>query len=603
MQKQRERTKVLMIYPLFPDSFWSFRKAVEILGKKATMPPTCLATIAAMLPKEYFEVLPILDLNIEPLLDDYIIKSDLIMLSAMIVQSESLEKIIGRIKHFGKMVAVGGPYATSYRDRMESMRYKNLILILNEAETTLSPFIEDWLQGCPKPFYDENSVRSRSKSALTKEGKPFITETPIPRWDLLKIDKYACMSVQFSRGCPFNCEFCDITLLYGHIPRTKTPEQLIAEIEALRALGWRGSVFIVDDNFIGNRLGVQELLPEIIKWQNKHNFPFSFFTEASLNLADDNMKDIRTGMVAAGFDKVFCGIESTNAEVLEKMGKSQNRGNIAEKVKILQKDGLEVIAGFIIGSDSDMQTVFDDIFKFLQNEGIVFAMVGLLTALRGTALYNRLQAEGRLRTESSGNNTHQISLNFKPTLDESFLIDGYIGLLDKLYSSENYYARCIKLREKLGSPHRSVPLNFSRILAAFRIFYRKLIKNPDWEFVKFILGTLFMAPRNMTVAIEQAVKLIHFQEITKEAVRVHQYPKQVEILVRRFKKHIAEIKGNADRRLRKLDKLEQKVIKQIRKMYESIHRDYRANVEKKPVDWQSEIDICANKHRQYWQSA
>lgn len=600
-QKRDKRTKVLMVYPEFPRSFWDFKESVQMLGLGASMPPTCLATVAAMLPDKYFEVLPIIDLNIEPLLDEDIKRADIVMLSAMIVQNKSLEETVARIGRFGKPVAIGGPYATSYRDSVAQMGDKNLILILNEAEMTLASFIEDWLQGHPQPLYDEHSVRSRSTVALTSEGKPMITETPIPRWDLLKIKRYASMSVQFSRGCPFNCEFCDITLLYGHIPRTKTPAQLIAELDALRVLGWHGSVFIVDDNFIGNRAGVRELLPELIKWQNKHGYPFSFFTEASLDLANDDLRDIRKGMVEAGFDKVFCGIESTNAEVLKKMGKKQNRGNIGEKVRILQNDGLEVIAGFIIGSDSDLPTVFDDIFKFIQDEGIVVAMVGLLTALKGTALYKRLQTEGRLRAESSGNNTHQLSLNFKPIISQNFLIDGYIGLLDKLYSSANYYARCRTLRRRLNSRRRSAPLNRSRISAAFKIFYRNVIKCPDKEFTKFILGTLFTNPGNLTVAIEQAVKLAHFKGITEETVRVHRYPKLAATLVKRFKKHIAELHGNVHKRLRKLDRLEQHTIGQIAKMYNSIDPNFRDVAEKTPEDWRQDLNVCASKHRQIWQ--
>ena len=600
MQKQLEQSTVLMIFPEFPSSFWDFKVAVEMLGLGAAMPPICLSTIATMLPIKYFDVLSIIDLNVEPLLDEYIEKADIVMLSAMIVQKESLSKIIARVKRFKKTIVVGGPYATTYPE--DVIRMGADCLILNEAETTLPAFIEDWLQDCLKQIYDENSVKSRSNVAQTHEGKPLIRETPIPRWDLLKINRYASMSVQFSRGCPFNCEFCNVPALYGHIPRTKTSDQLIAELDSLRKLGWRGSVFIVDDNFIGNINEVRKFLPLLIKWQNWNDHPFSFFTEASLNLANENLKDIRENMVKAGFNEVFCGIESVNVEVLAGMGKSQNRGDIAEKVLTLQRSGLQVMAGFIIGNDDDKPTVFDDIFRFIQSEGIVIAMAGLLTALKGSALYDRLFLEGRLLTESSGDNTHQLDLNFKPKLNEDVLIDGYIDLLDRLYSSRNYYARCKMLRKRSGSTRRPAPLTFSRILAAFRIFHRNMIEDPDWEFVKFILGTLFTAPSNLTTAIEQAVKFVHFQSITKEAVRVHHYPKLVNEQVKIFKKRIGELEGSVDKRLRKINKLEQKICDKVDKMYLSIHPDYRANIKKTPADWRREINICADKHRQYWQA-
>lgn len=505
MSNQENRTKVLMVYPEFPDSFWSFKKCLPMINKRAAMPPTGLATIAAMLPVEHFDVLPIVDLNLGSIANKDIEKADLVMLSAMIAQKDSLSLIITRIKSLGKPVAVGGPYPTSYPDRVIEMGAD--YLIINEAETTLEPFVQDWIS---------NNLSRQVYGEIKGQKKPNIEDTPVPRFDLLKIHGYASMAIQFSRGCPYDCEFCDITSLYGRTPRVKTATQLLAELDAILKLGWHGPIFIVDDNFIGNKPAVRKFLPLLIEWQRVNGHPFSFFTEASVDLANDELADIRENMVKAGFNEVFCGIESPDPDVLKEMGKKQNRGDIAEKVRTIQKSGLEVTAGFIIGSDNDKANIFEAIFDFIQKNGIVMAMAGLLTALRGTLLYKRLKSEGRLLAESSGNNTHQLCLNFKPKTDEDILISGYVRLLERLYSSKNYFARCLKLNNLIGH-QRSVPINRASIQAVARIFYRNIFKHPDWEFIKFIFATL-KTPRNIPVAIRQAVKLVHFQHITHNVV-------------------------------------------------------------------------------------
>lgn len=563
------------------------------------MPPTGLATVAAMLPTGQFEVLPIIDLNVELLIDKAIERADMVMVSAMIVQRDSLRQIIARAKRFGKPVVVGGPYPTSYRDEVMAMGADHLVL--NEAEATLAPFIEDWLTGRAERVYDEHSVRHRTMITLTREGKPVITDTPIPRWDLLRLSRYSSMAVQFSRGCPFSCEFCDITTLYGHVPRAKTPAQLIAELETIRQTGWRGSIFIVDDNFIGNRVEVRKLLPALGKWQSQHGHPFSFFTEASVDLANDNLRDIRQGMIAAGFEEVFCGVESTNPEVLAEMDKGQNRGDLGQKVRILQQAGLEVTAGFIVGNDADQTTVFEDLFQFIQDNGIVIPMPGLLTALSGTALYRRLKAAGRLRTESSGNNTHWFQLNFEPKIEERVLIEGYVDLLERLFSPQNYYQRCRVLRERRGSYHRSTRLNRAGVLATMRIHYRNVIKRPDWEFTKFVLGTMLTAPTELPGAITQAVKFAHFQKITRAAVGAHRYPARVATLVERFQERLAELRGDVDKRLRKVARLERQVVNQATRLCASLDPGFRAGAQEALEQWRRYVNDCANAYRQTWQ--
>jgi radical SAM superfamily enzyme YgiQ (UPF0313 family) len=592
-------TTVLMIYPKFPPSFWSFSEAVKLLGKKATMPPTGLATVAAMLPATHFHVLPIVDLNVERLTDKMLRQADLVMVSAMIVQKDSLREIVARAKHCGKPVVVGGPYPTSYRDEVTALGAD--YLVLDEAEVTLAPFIEDWLGGRAERIYDEHSVRARTTVALTREGKPAITGTPIPRWDLLKLQSYSSLAIQFSRGCPFKCEFCDIVVLYGHQPRAKTPAQMIAELEAIRLTGWQGPIFIVDDNFIGNRTEVRKLLPALIEYRREHGQLFSFFTEASVDLANDNLRDIREGMIEAGFQEIFAGIESTNADVLVEMDKGQNKGDLGQKVETLQRTGFEVTAGFIVGNDSDRPSAFDELFQFIQDNGIVMPMPGLLTALRGTPLYRRLKDAGRLRTESSGNNTHRFQFNFQPKLDERLLIEGYVGLLERLFSPRNYYARCRVLRRRRGPYQRLSRVNRAGILATMRILYRNLIKRPDWEFARFLVGTMFTAPAEVPEAITQAVKFAHFQEITKAAVSVHRYPERVATLTEQFQEKVARLSGDVGKRLHRLAKLEERMVLDAMRLWQSLDRDFRAGAEETLEQCRRRLADCANTYRRAWQ--
>jgi radical SAM superfamily enzyme YgiQ (UPF0313 family) len=388
---------------------------------------------------------------------------------------------------------------------------------------TLKPFLVDFLSDRARKIYDSKNVGHQFTVMLSKGGKPLLTLTPVPRFDLLKLSEYSSVSLQFSRGCPFNCDFCDITLLYGRESRTKTSTQMISELEAIFSTGWRGSIFIVDDNFIGNVKHVREFLPVLIRWQQEHRYPFTFFTEGSVNLANENMRDVLNMMVTAGFTDVFVGIESTNLDVLKAMNKGQNtKGDLGDKVRAIQGAGLEVTAGFIIGSDADKPSVFDELFGFIQDNGIVISMAGLLTALHGTELYKRLKFEGRLRAESSGNNTHGFGFNFDPVLDERFLIDGYVKLLEKLFSPKNYFARCITLRRRQVKYIRSRNVNGSWQHATIVVLYRNLIRRPNWYFAKFIFCTFLTSPLDMPKAITQAVKFEHFRNITQAASLTYQ---------------------------------------------------------------------------------
>ena len=507
------RIKVLPVYPEIPDSFWSLKKTIELIGRKASMPPIGLATVMAMLDEKYFELKPIVDLNVQRISESDIKESDLVFTSAMSVQRGSLEKIINIAHKFGKKVVAGGPLPSAFEEEIPAD-----YLVLNEAELTLPPFVEDLLTGNPKRLYNYDTVLSRMKGKveIDREGRPLLKQTPIPRWDLLNLKNYASLAMQYTRGCPFNCNFCDIVAQFGRIPRTKTVKQILSESQAIYDLGWRGPVFVVDDNFIGDKPGLNKLLPEWARWQKEKMYPLQLFTEASIDLGFDQQNGIRKLMVEAGFDSVFVGIESLDPEVLIDMGKRQNLRNLEQSVENIQRSGLEVMGGFIVGSDKDKPNVFDLTFDFIQRAGIVTPMVGLLNAIRGTILYDRMKSDGRLRMESSGNNTHDLNLNFDPIMDERMLIGGYVHLLERLFNSRNYYDRCRVLRDRKGPARSGIGISLNYLVGMVKITYENLVKNPDHEFRKYIAETLIRFPNKFPSAIAEAMRLHHFRSLTKE---------------------------------------------------------------------------------------
>jgi len=554
--------KVLLVYPEFPVSFWSYKYAVQMLGKKASMPPLGLATVAAMLPYNQFDVSRIIDLNVEKLRDEQIKETDWVLISSMMVQKESRNEIANRAHFYGKKVIDGGPYPSAFKEELNSDH-----LILGEAESTLPRFLEDVFKGNARRIYEDRP----------EIPKPRLSNTPIPRLDLLNLEQYAAMTIQYSRGCPHSCEFCDIPMLFGREPRTKTPEQMAAEFNALYNTGWKGSVFIVDDNLIGNKKNVREMLPVAAAWQKAHHYPFSFFTEASMDLADSSHQDIREGMVEAGFDSVFLGIESTNLDVLEGMNKKRNisKNSLAERVGIIQKSGLEVMGGFIIGNDGEKPEVFNDLFNFIQETGIVVPMVGLLTAIKGTPLYDRLEREGRLRTESSGNNTHNLSFNFKPQLDEQMLIEGYAGLLKKLFEPKNYYERCRVLNACKGKSHSTSRTDFNGVLAFARVLYENVVRKPEPEFLKYLGEVMLTKPANIPEAVTHGVKRHHFSTITDGTLAVKDYRTRANELYANFQQKIDKVKGNAHERLDCMEKARKKILKSATQGYHRIHDDFK----------------------------
>lgn len=413
---------VLLVYPEFPDTYWSFRHALKIEGKRAAFPPLGLLTVSAMLPSEWDRRL--VDMNVETLWPDDIEWADIVMVSAMIVQNESLERVVDLCREMGKRVVVGGPYVSTSSERMPDADH----IFIGEAEATLPEFIHDLQLGIARRIYQADE-------------RPALTNTPVPDFSLIDMRRYSAMNVQYSRGCPFNCEFCDIIEIYGRVPRTKSNEQMLAELDALEAMGWRGLVFIVDDNFIGNKKNVRLFMPDLIEWSRAHDFPFSFITEASVNLAEDDA--LLQQMEDAGFRRVFLGIETPVEESLKEAQKGQNtRRDLLESIHKIQSYGMEVMAGFIIGFDSDPDDIFDRQMHFIRESGIPLAMVGLLTALPDTQLWRRLEKEGRLIDVSTGNNT-DCTMNFVPRMDMTRLIEGYKRVVRNIYSPKEYYRRAL----------------------------------------------------------------------------------------------------------------------------------------------------------------
>jgi len=484
---------ILLVYPRSPDTFWSFKHVLKLVSKKAAFPPLGLLTVAAMLPRDWN--LKLADLNVAPLADATLAWADYVFLSGMIVHKDSAHEVAARCAALGKTVIAGGPLFTTGHEHFPEIRH----FVLGEAEGLVAGLVNDLERGTPRPVY---------RSA----DWPDVRQAPVPRWDLIDLRDYVTMPVQFSRGCPFNCEFCDIVIMNGRIPRTKEPGQVVRELEALRLAGWRDMVFIVDDNFIGNRRRARELLRELIAWRERVKPKMGFLTEASMNLADDPA--LCELMVKAGFKKVFLGIETPSAEGLEECGKQQNRRrDLGDSVRILQRAGLEVMGGFIVGFDSDPQDIFRRQFEFIQQSGVVTAMVGLLTALPQTELYRRLAREGRILAETCGNNT-DAAINFITRLDREFLISGYRELMRELYEPGNYYARIRAFLRTYQPGGPSMRLSRPEVKA----FLKSLWLLGVWHkgrlgYWGLFWSTLLASPKKFHTAMELSIIGHHFRRV------------------------------------------------------------------------------------------
>lgn len=487
--------KVLLVYPKYPDTFWSFKHALKFISKKASFPPLGLLTVAAMIPKEWERRL--IDMNVSVLTEDDLKWADYVFISAMIVQKKSVREVMRMCKNLGVRVIAGGPLFTTGYEEFEDIDH----FVLNEAESTLPSFLDDLKNGCAQHIY-------------TSKERPDIRKTPPPQWDLINMKKYASMSIQYSRGCPYNCEFCDIIILNGNRPRTKSKDQILEELEVLYTQGWKGGVFFVDDNFIGNKKKLKtELLPCLIDWMKKKKYPFYFFTETSINLSDD--EELMQSMVKAGFNRVFIGIETPNEESLTECNKYLNKNrDLIACVKKIQDNGFEVQGGFIVGFDNDPPSIFEKQISFIQKSGIVTAMVGLLNAPRGTRLYHRLKKEDRLLNEPSGDNT-DFSINFIPKMNIEALINGYKKILNTIYSPKHYYKRVITfLKEYKPKPiKKKIHFNFHNLRAFFKSIWFLGIKGKErFHYWKLISWTLVRRPRFFRLAITLAIYGFHFRK-------------------------------------------------------------------------------------------
>ena len=489
--------KILLLYPRYAETFWGFRHALKFIGKKAAYPPLGLLTVAAMLPEAWEKRL--IDMNVQELKDPHLRWADYVFISAMAVQRESVREILERCLALGIKTVAGGPLFTMEPEEFPEVDH----LVLNEGEVTLPEFLKDLESGHCRRVYSTHV-------------KPSLVHTPLPQWSLINLNNYASMCVQVSRGCPHHCDFCNITPLLGKHPRLKSAKQLLAELDSLYRKRWRGSVFIVDDNFIGNKRAVKhQLLPALIDWMKERKHPFTFITETSINLADDDK--LLHLMREAGFRNVFIGIETVSENGLKECHKQQNMNrDLLASVRKIQNFGLQVSAGFIVGFDSDPPGIFDQVISFIQQSGITTAMVGLLNAPQGTRLFERLNAEKRLTAKFSGNNT-DFFMNFIPRMDPQQLLDGYRRIVTTIYSPALYYERILRFFHEVN-PAKGVDFprmaNFGSLRALCRVtLILGILENGREHFWKFIIQTLVKHPKRLPDALVLAVYGFHFRKI------------------------------------------------------------------------------------------
>lgn len=469
--------KALLIWPILPNSFWSYQETLDLAGLRSTNPPLGLITIASMLPSDWEVKLIDRNVRLETAADwEW---CDLVIISAMIIQQQDLRDLIQKGVALGKKVAVGGPFSTSVPEF--ALEAGADYLILDEGE-------------CTMPLFLEALARGEERGIFRSPEKPDVTQTPIPRFDLLELDAYMAITVQFSRGCPFQCEFCDIINLYGRKPRTKEPEQMLAEFEVLYQMGWRRLVFVVDDNFIGNKRNAKVFLRALIPWMQERDYPFILVTEASLNLAEDD--ELLELMVQAGFTMVFMGIETPDVASLAGVNKEQNtRHSLMESCDKITRAGLQILSGFIIGFDGEKPGAGRRIQEFIEETGIPQSHLSLLQALPNTAMWQRLKQENRLLEGLGTNLTSQKSLmNFEPTRPLEEVVTEFIATFWNLYEPLPYLKRTFRHFIKMEGqrPRNKRPLTRKELRLFWAVCWRQGILRSTrfrfwWQFAAIAL--------------------------------------------------------------------------------------------------------------------
>ena len=567
---------ILLVYPEVPsNTYWSFNCALKFIRKKSAMPPLGLLTIAALFPDKYN--LKLIDLNVGPLKDKDIHWADAVFISAMIVQQDSMREVIRRCKRVGKLIVAGGPFPTSNHQDIAEVDH----FLLGEVDLTLSDFLLDLEKGIAQPVYP-------------KPCYPDISNLPVPRFDLLDMNAYGSMAIQYSRGCPFHCEFCDIWTIYGNKPRLKSADTLLRELDVLYDLEWRGPVFLVDDNFIGNKKRVKsELLPALKVWQIEHGYPYHFFTEASINMGED--EELLTAMREAGFNQVFIGIETPDSKGLEEAGKKQNlKANMENSIRTIQRHGMEVMAGFIIGFDSDKEDIFERQIRFIQQNAIPKAMIGFLNALPGTRLYHRLKTEGRILKASLGNNTHCMTTNFKTIMDPNRLKEGYKKILACIYdfNLKNYFERCshfLDTIEYTGYFQRQI--HVKDLIIFFRSICGQVFTPYGFQYLKFVFRSMIKHPNIFGEAISLCISGHHFYTITQQTLKTEKIAMALDEkynyfcdLVNQYSEAMMNNSKESYQYLVKLLKQKVKILKQMQYTVNKIHKDYRYDLSQKYIE-------------------
>ncbi|MBN1295570.1 B12-binding domain-containing radical SAM protein [bacterium] len=485
--------KVLLIYPKIPETFWSYKYALRFIRKRSAFPPLGLLTIAALLPDTWS--VRLVDENVDMLMDDDLIGIDFAFISAMTIQRQSAMDVIDRCREMGIKTVVGGPLFSAEPDAFAHVDHR----VLDEAECTLPAFLADIQGGEPKKIY-------------RAESYPDIRLSPVPVWSLIKHHHYASLSIQYSRGCPFNCDFCNVTALFGRVPRVKSPQQVIHELDVIYRMGWRGTIFFVDDNFIGNKKALKQgLLPALIAWR-KGKKGCVFLTESSIDLADD--PELMTLMVQAGFDSVFIGIESPDETSLSECHKFHNQNrNLLQDIRIIHRSGLQVMGGFIVGFDNDSPSIFQRQINFIQRSGIVTAMVGLLQAPPGTRLFERLSREKRVCSDFSGDNVDGRT-NIIPAMGMRRLSEGYRAMMHQLYSPRIYYQRIRTTLREIRVPKVNNPPDWQHTLAFFRAaVHLGILGKERWQYWQLLIWTMIRRPRMLPLAVTLAILGRHYRRM------------------------------------------------------------------------------------------